>query len=221
MIEAALAGVLALAAVMSAAAAAGSWRAARKASLATQSLGDIEAARRHQELMPEFALRLSEVAEGGKFKHLEVELLGPIALQRLKALEVRIRDDRPGRAQEVNYPRPDQQAMMVELIAQQVWGPYRFTPGVGPSVGSVKNPSDEHGRSCRVNAPLEVGEGLRFQLEPTVPPWLGNASGPDRHEELWLSRVGHEIRLTIRAQSDQGEWVIPLEVEAMRGGGER
>ncbi|MBC2932938.1 hypothetical protein [Nocardioides sp. zg-1228] len=158
------------------------------------------------------------MASGTRFINLDVELVEPIELQRLESLSIRIRDDRPGRADEIDYESPRHQAQMLDTVRSQVWGPFRFTPGVGPKVGSVWNPADQAGRQCDVSTPLEVGEALRFQLEPTRSPWLVDTLGgvaSDARDAEWRHLVGDNIRLTITARAAGSEpWVIPLELSA-------
>jgi hypothetical protein len=202
------------AAAASAVAACGAWRAAFTAGRATEALTAIEAERRWQELMPTFITTFTPLNSTGPAIHLDIELVGPLALQRVDSLTVRVRDDRPGRDQ-VGAARPRDAAALEQLKAQ-VWGPYRFTPHVGPD---GHHRADGNGRQVDVGAPLEVGEGLRFQLEPTRPPAWMHADGVDagKAEEEWSQMVGSDIRLTITAQARGLQpWVVPIEINAAK-----
>jgi hypothetical protein len=202
-----------IAAGASAVAAIGAWKAGSKASKAAEALTKIEAARQWEHLTPQFSCSMELLNPGGPFMRLVLELNGPLALERLESLTARIRDDRPGRADEAqlgNGPTADQ-------IRAQVWGPYRFTPDTGPGASPGTGGADPNGRSVDVAAmPLQVGEGLRFQLEPTRPPSWMVASAVDAAspETNWRQMVGDRLRLSITARSKDAEpWVIPLEID--------
>ncbi len=87
----------------------------------------IEAARRHQELTPQLAVRIEPLNPGDlrTFK-LFVGIDGPIALRRVASLAIGIRDDRPGRSTE--RASFDGQQALNDQLAAQIWGPLRFTP---------------------------------------------------------------------------------------------
>lgn len=205
-----VAAISASAAVASAVAAGGAWRAAWRSGRSTEALISIEAARRWQELMPTFDLRLAPVSPGATFVHLDLELLQPVALQQLESLTVRIRDDRPGRDQLGMSSLGSEEVK--EQIRRQVWGPFRFTPHVGPD---PVHRADADGREVVVEAPLEVGERLRFQLEPTQPPSWMHYTGLEASavEQSWREMVGTRIRLSITAHATNlAPWVLPLEI---------
>lgn len=197
------------AAVFSAAAAFGAWRAGAKAGRAAETLTSIEAKRRWQELTPEFSTQLRRINVGGPVVKLVLELDGPLALQQLDSLTVRIRDDRPGRSEEVLAGGPT-----AEQISAQVWGPFQFTPGVGPGPRSGRGGADANGRAVDVVAmPLLVGEGLPFQLEPTKPPaWFeANETDANKRDARWRTFVGFDLRLTVTARTEGLDpWVIPM-----------
>lgn len=204
------------AAVFSAAAAFGAWRAGSQAGGAAQALTKIETARRWQELTPQFSWQLGLLNKGGTAVRLVLELDGPLALRQLESLTVRIRDDRAGRADELHVGN----GPSAEQIRAQVWGPYRFTPGVGPGASPGRGGADANGRSIDIVAvPLVVGEGLQFQLEPTRPPeWMaaeGVMFDADRLETDWRQLVGDQLRLTVMGQAEGTDpWVVPLEISA-------
>ena len=136
--------------LVTAVAAVGAWRAARSSSQASAAMTAIERRRWHADLTPQFEVRC-RVMSGERAK-LGVALVGPAALDRLDQVTVRIRDDVPGRAP-VTPSGPT-----AEEIARQVWGPYRFVPGV--------DGADQPGRSV---APfgLLLGDWRPLALERT------------------------------------------------------
>lgn len=195
--------------VGSAAAAFAAWRAADAAARSSNALKAIESARRHQELAPTLCWTLSEPTSGSQVVELFLELHGPNALERLNRLHVRIRDDRPGRDE---VPLSYEGTLLTpEEIRRQVWGPLRFSPGLGPG----PNRADQDGRSVAVNSGLQVGEGLRFQLEATRHPWHWRRDD-EAADADWRAMVGRRLRLTVTAFADGEQtppWVIPDEVE--------
>jgi len=196
-------------ALVGAVAAIAAWRAADASARVSQELTAIEAARRHQELTPVIRWRIDPLGPGSSLCHLTLELEGPLPLQELNRLIVRIRDDRPGRDQvPLSF---NGNALTVEQIRRQVWGPVRFTPGVGPG----SNRSDQDGRTVDVTDSLAVGEGLRFQLEPTRYPWHSRTDAAVADSE-WAMMVGGRLRLTVTAFADgkaSEPWTLPYEVD--------
>lgn len=205
----AAAWVAAVGATVSAVTAVAAWRAADASAKASRDLKAIEGSRRRQELTPDISWRIGDSAPGSRVVNLLLEFRGPVALERLSSLHIKIRDDRPGRDQAPSSYNGS--ALTAEQIRRQVWGPLRFTPGVGP--GSDR--SDEDGRSITVDTALEVGEGLRFQLEPTRHPWHWRTDA-EAAEMDWRAMVGTRLRLTITAFADGDDtspWILPDEVE--------
>ena len=189
--------------------------AARKSALAAEAanrasggMAAIEAARRHQELTPELAVRIEPLNPGDlrTFK-LFVGIDGPIALRRVESLTVGIRDDRPGRATE-RMSFGGHHASKDQLTAQ-VWGPLRFTPHLLEGGGQV----DEHGRAIAMPNGLAVGESVQLQLEQVQPPpWTGS----DRASawRWWRSVVATRVRLAVELTDVSGDtWLIPLEID--------
>lgn len=205
----------AIAAVFSALAAALAAWAAKSSNVAATKMARIETARRHQELTPRLALSLATLNPGDTSHYkLSIELVGPVALQQVAGIVVRVRDDQPGRDQEpVSFQgRP---ATPGQLEAQ-IWGPLRLTPGLHHGPGQV-NPT---GRFIDIPDKLTVGDGVRLQMEPTQPPpWTGSdlsAAGA-----WWRDTVGTRVRLTVELRpvatgvgADEGEaWVLPVNLE--------
>lgn len=124
---------------------------------------------------------------------LVVALDGPPALDRLDQLTVTIRDDTTDHRSVAGGPTDEQ-------IAAQIWGPYRFTPGV-----------DGADRTGRAVAPIRLllGDDRPFQLEPsTPPPWWTDP-------EAWRTEyAATPIRLAIRCcrRDNDHEWNVPLEI---------
>lgn len=201
----------AVATMASAAAAGMAWRAAKSSADAASELTQLEAGRRHGELTPRLTVQV-EAFNPGDTQHYRVTLGldGPLALLKLDSLTVTVRDDRPGRDQDTfagGEATP-------EAVRAQVWGPLRFSPGLGAP--SAK--ADATGRSVTVTQALDVGEGITLQMERTSPPtWYRhqNASG-----EVWRREVGALLRLSVLAGSEavSGSWVLPVELDlAMQG----
>jgi hypothetical protein len=111
---------------------------------------------------------------------------------------VTIRDDIRGRAPvTAGGPTADQ-------IARQVWGPYRFMPGV--------DGADETGRSV---APLKMllGDSRPFTLERTPPPARANDSGSWRRHY-----ADQPVRLTLGCyRQDHEPWTVPIEIAVEQG----
>ena len=201
--------VSAAGALVGAVAAVAAWRAADASARVSRDLTAIEAARRHQELTPNLGWRIEPLGPGSDAYHLTLELEGPLSLQKLSRLTVRIRDDRPGRDQELQSFNGN--ALTRGQVRRQVWGPVRLTPGVGP--GSDR--ADSEGRSVSVTVPLEVGEGVRFQLEPTSHPWHWRTDVGVADAD-WVAMVGTRLRLSVIAFAGEGEpesWTLPCEID--------
>jgi len=134
----------------------------------------------------------------GERATLRVALVGPAALDRLDRVTVRIRDDIPGRAP-VTPGGPT-----AEEIARQVWGPYRFVPGV--------DGADQTGRSV---APfgLLLGDWRPLALERTpAPTWSSDATA-------WQRQYNDQpVRLTLACVREGDEpWTVPQEVRVDQG----
>lgn len=206
--DVATAWVSSIAALGSAAAAVMAWRAARSSAAATNQLTDIEAGRRHDELMPKLTAKV-EPFNAGDTQHYRVivGLDGPFALVRLSSLTIAVRDDRPDRDQE---SLPGMEATP-EKIRTQVWGPLRFGPRLGPPWART----DDTGRSVSVTRPLDVGEGIALQMERTLPPpWSRHLVGS---EDVWRQEAGTLLRLSVVAVPEGGShpWVLPIEVDLL------
>jgi hypothetical protein len=151
----------------------------------TRGLRRIEEQRRHTDLAPQFEVHLETRSDPQLSPpRLSIRLIGPVGLDRLDELSVRIRDDRPDRAR---HTRPRGPAP--EAVAAQVWGPYRFRAGV--------DGAEPTGRSV-APVPLEPDEAHLFQMERTLPPsWFADPTGWETYYP-----VTAPLRLTLRCRRD-------------------
>jgi hypothetical protein len=92
-----------------------------------------------------------------------------------------------------------------DQIKQQIWGPYRLTPGTGPQEAQA----DKTGREVAYNGALPVGEALTYQLEPNPPPpWATETTQAD-----WQRQQGTVLRLAILAEhADLSSWTLTGEL---------
>jgi hypothetical protein len=180
--------------------------AAKAAADATRELTSLEAARRHDELTPEFTVTVAPFNPGDTQNYrLTIGLDGPVALVRLHSITVEVRDDRPGRDQEASGGGE----VTAEAVRAHVWSPLRFSPRLGPSWAQA----DDTGRSVRVSRPLVVGEGISFQLERTQPPpWYRHFTSSD---QMWRRDIGGLLRLSVvaAAEATGTPWTLPLEID--------
>lgn len=185
-------GVLAaLATALGALATFGAWKAAARSSSAAETMLEIEQRRWHAHLTPRFEVTVTRTSDSRAM--LTVALVGPPGLDHLERITVRVRDD--GRA---HLPRPG--GPTAEELAAQVWGPYRFVPGV--------DGADADGRAI---APvrLQLGDARPFALEHTMPPpWSA-----DTIESWRRQHDGQPIRLTLTCERHGDKpWLVPVEV---------
>jgi hypothetical protein len=184
------------AAGLSAVAALGAWRAARRSSATAAAVAAIEHERWHAELTPEFVITFKR-GEGDRGM-LDVQLVGPLPLRFLDEVAIRIisSDDAD------RTPRHSQGPTQEEIDAQ-VWGPYQFTYGAdganvdGQSVAPV---------------PMHVGRGRPFSIEKTRPPrWQEGQDVNQRWRDQWLRSP---VRLLISCRRQGLEpWIIPYDVD--------
>jgi len=130
-----------------------------------------ERRRRHDELTPSFLVHVEPWAEGSDLMRLRVAQNGPPSIDRLDSLVLSMCNDDSYWPDERNV---EANGHNYEEVMDQVWAPYRFTPGTGP--GQAR--ADRYGREVAYEAPLPAGEELAFQLEPTRPgSWARHAAG--------------------------------------------
>jgi hypothetical protein len=153
-------------------------------------------ARRHRELAPSFLVHVEPWAEGSDLMRLSLAQQGPSSIDHLDSLTLHIYND--------DSYWPDERNVLAngrnyDDVRNQVWAPYRFTPGTGP--GEAR--ADVNGREVAYEVPLPAGEELVFQLEPTRPgTWTGGMT-----QEEWQRQRGNVIRLGITAaHGEHGAW---------------
>jgi hypothetical protein len=183
----------ALTAVVSAIAAVASARSARAANDTATKLASLEIERRHAELTPVFAVET--FAQQGGYLRLTVKLIGPTGLDRLDKLTASVRDDSVDRRSDIVGGATDEQ------IVNQVWGPWRFSPGVDGAPAS--------GRRVKAIS-LALGHDRPFQMERTnQPPW--NESEAFRWSASW---DGKPLQLNLDCERDgYSPWTVPVDVK--------
>jgi hypothetical protein len=177
--------------------------AARQANATASKLAEIEGQRRHSELCPVLRVTCEQVNAGSEILTLRVMLSGPPGLDRVDRLTATIRNDHflrgQGHQEFLGGPTKDD-------IRQHVWGPYRFTPHVGPDEARA----DILGREVAYTAPLPIGEELRYQLEHSPKGrWMSAMT-----EDDWRRQQGTMIRFAFTAESEEhGTWHLPCEID--------
>lgn len=183
--------------------AARSAEAAERAAAASETQAALEGQRRQTELTPRFRVSFNRM-DG----LLTVRLVGPLELERLDSLTVKVRDDNPWRSQ----AEPRAGGPSPEEVAAQVWGPYRFIPGTGPGASVTRGVpgADSTGRVTPTRG-MPVGEALTFAMEATRPPkWWG------RGLDAWRRDQGRTIRLQLECRRNGWEpWSLPCEVDCV------
>ncbi|MGH3399547.1 MAG: hypothetical protein ACRDPO_33160 [Streptosporangiaceae bacterium] len=166
----------------------------------------VEMRARHDELTPVFRVQVEPWAEGSDLMRLRVTQDGPPGLDRLDSLMLHISNDDSYWPDERNITAKGHNYDEVE---NQVWAPYRFTPGTGP--GQAR--ADRHGREVTHEARLASGDELSFQLEPTRPgSWAGMPA------EQWQRQRGRKLRLGITAvHQDHRPWHLLAQVQITAG----
>lgn len=158
--------IAAASAAFSGFAALAAWRASREANATAASVAQIERDRWHKELTP--LLRLKLEADQGM---LYVRFDGPASLGKI-SVQLSLRDDfdRSGVPSLAGGPTPQQ-------IAESIWGPYRFRPGV--------DGADHRGRGVAA-FPLEADDRTRLAVDPSLKPsWYEGAEGENRWRQQW------------------------------------
>lgn len=186
-------------AALSAAAAAGAWRAAHRSADTADTVARIEGDRWHAELLPQFDVSIEGVTgdQEGARATLSVRLVGPLPLCHLDEIRIAIvssddmaRLERPG--------GPSQ-----EDLDGQVWGPLRFTHGA--------DGADTNGQTVDPFR-LDVGQGRPFSLERTRPPtWQQGNDRDARWRDQWLNTP---MRIVLTCKRDGFKtWTVPRDVE--------
>jgi hypothetical protein len=190
------AGLGVIAALGSVVAALASWSATARASDTAAALAAIERDRWHAELTPEFKISVVRLGPGTQRLRFRLELVGPTALPGLQSVSVRIRDDEVERAP-VSAPPPT-----AEDIAEHIWGPARFVPGIDGVRGN--------GRTANLWR-VARGAAKRLDMEPTQPPFW--QTYPEA-QLVWLLDYKNEpVRLWITCEAEgHRPWFLHYEV---------
>jgi hypothetical protein len=166
----------------------------------------LERRRRHEELTPSFLVQVEPWAAGTDLMRLRVAQQGPPSIDHLDSLVLSICNDDSYWPDERNVAANGHN---YEEVMNQVWAPYRFTPGTGPGEACA----DQHGREIAYEAPLPAGEELAFQLEPTRP-----GSWSSLPQEEWQRQRGNAIRLAITsAHREHGKWHLGARINVAPG----
>lgn len=183
-------------AALSAAAAAGAWRAAHRSADTADAVARIEKDRWHADLLPKFQIGI-ERAEGDRAT-LSVRLVGPLPLCKLDEIRIVVVSSDDMVRLSTLPGGPSQ-----EDIDGQVWGPLRFTRGA--------DGADTNGQTV---APfrLDVGQGRPFSLERTRPPrWQQGEDRDARWRDQWLNTP---MRIILTCKRDGFKtWIVPRDVE--------
>ncbi|MEY2247249.1 hypothetical protein AB8A21_30640 [Streptomyces sp. BF23-18] len=165
--------IAAVSALLSAGAALAAWRASRQANEAATKANEtaaavarIEQERWHRELTPQLRIKL----QAEPHERLYVRFDGPAKLGELH-VELRIQDDFDG-----SRPPHLVGTLTPEQVADVIWGPYRFRPGV--------DDADALGRAVPAFSLLPGGR-TRLAVDPSPrPSWYEGTDG----EQRWRDR---------------------------------
>ncbi|MFD3418848.1 hypothetical protein [Streptomyces decoyicus] len=174
----------------------GAWMAARRANATADAVARIERDRWHADLTPSFTITIERTSD--RTATLSVHLAGPLPLQRLDEIHIRVvpSDDADRTSRLPNGPSQ-------EDLNAQVWGPYRFTHGA--------DGADINGQTVAPFS-LRVGAGRPFSVEKTWPPrWIRGDSTAQQWTDQWLNMPVRLILTCIREGFNQ--WTVPYEVE--------
>ncbi|MFI8425113.1 hypothetical protein [Streptomyces sp. NPDC085479] len=181
-------------ATLSAVAAFGSWKAARRANDTSHSVARIEAERWRADRTPDVQLSLHHLG-GGRF-NLSLRLVGPDNFGDLEAVSVEVlNDDWDHR---VLNPTPEYTQADSDAY---VWSPFRFAPGID---------GIEHPGRATPWTKLHMGRGRPFAMERTPKGhWMTGMT-----QEQWQARyVGHPLRLLVQCRDGADEWSFFRDLE--------
>lgn len=172
---------------VAAAAAKESAAASERSASAAEAAMALETGRRHEELAPRYRVEVIPKGPGIPFPMMSVFLVGPPELGSIDGLTVTIRDTNPWPSswKESQMPEP----ATPEQLAEGIYGPYRFYPD--PHTDAAGRVASREG--------MQVGDELRFSLDPTSPPsWSSWEQGP---WQLWMG-----TRLLLRLEARREGW---------------
>lgn len=194
-------------ATLSAVSAAGSWFAAtrslkssREAATATAGLTAIERERQHAELAPEFKITLTEGWQGIPYNgQLDVGLVGPVGLDYLDEVTIRILDE----AGVDHWGRGLPTGVGEAEAARFIWGPWQF------NVGASEDVSDNRTTKPRPYSRVNGKNWNRFSLVHTTPGhWMGAMDA-----ERWQKEQPGPLRLSITCCRHPYEpWIVLHEI---------
>lgn len=170
------------------------YRASKNAVRSTELLTEIEFRREWADRIPQFKIALQRQSD--TYAILRVELAGPLMLDGLDEIDLCVRDDfHERRGSGLGGAQTD------EEIANHVWGPFRFRPGID---GASSN-----GRSVATFS-LPLGEGKKFAMDTQNPPhWSTHATTASWAKEY----EGQPVRLLLRCRKAGFEpWIVPVEI---------
>ncbi|MGW0315396.1 hypothetical protein [Streptomyces flavidovirens] len=204
-------------AIVAAVAAIGSWRAARNANGAAQTLSRIEQQRLHADLTPHFHCTII-ANEARSTAMLRVHLEGPPGLLSHGPIGITtsLRNDNPHRGDGPHLagtPTPEE-------VRAHIWGPWKFSAAGRDDTGRTVAPQQ-----------LAIGEWTRYGLTPTTPPLVvgeqrgrmaprlrERAGTPEHHRQVPGQRVDraagspchHRRRSLSTAGQESVMWSKPL-----------
>ncbi|TXS19588.1 hypothetical protein EAO71_33795 [Streptomyces sp. ms191] len=185
-----------IAAVASVIAAVAAWKATSRASDTAEAMAAIERNRWHAELTPQLEVTVHRPSPGRRATF-KIRLIGPVGLELLDAVTIRIKDDGVDRTP-LTAPPPT-----AEDVAAQIWGPLCFTPGID----DVAAP----GRSTPLFR-LEKGDFKVLDMTNTQAPfwWDDNDA-----QERWRGEVKEQpVRLRIECRlKGHKPWFVHRELQ--------
>jgi hypothetical protein len=183
-------------AVVSAGAALGLWRSARRANKIAAVAVSIEAGRRHEERKPEFEIEITASPNSLEHADMKLRLVRP---DRLDEVVIKILDesyvDHWGRG------RPDG---VTELEAQRfVWGPWQFNTGASEQVADTRTTRP------RRYTQADGKDSEVFDLVKTKPGWWMSGLSPADWERARHGPV--KLLLECRINGEKS-WEVPYRV---------
>ncbi|MFI5752534.1 hypothetical protein ACIBBE_43335 [Streptomyces sp. NPDC051644] len=174
-----------LAAVASLIAAGASWAAADRAGDVAGRVAAIEEDRWRVDFVPEIEFTLNKSGSGTRKAGLQVEFNGP-ALHEEVQVRLSILDD--GR-----YRKPGTHGLTKEQIGAQIWGPYKFEPGIDDASADGRGVPE---------FTLQLGQQRSFFLIETEPP----ACYPGAQGSWHADYADLPVRVRIQCTASGQKW---------------